>query len=217
MSEKFPPLEDETVANEATEGDETDFLKREADILGDEFKTEQDSELLKQDEDEDIKEFENQFPELDEAPAAAIQEQAAPENDEDDEFGEPQAATSTTTPSEAISHWKERRDLEISQRDQADEEAKEQLQEEAVKHIDNFYENYNKKKQQQLETTSKEAEQFLKERDEFFAQKNTTWDRALQLINTDDADVVGGRDRSKFKEILLRLKGNEKAPGASSY
>lgn len=217
MSEKFPPLEDETVANEATAGDETDFLKREADILGDEFKTEQDSELLKQDEDEDIKEFENQFPELDEAPAAAIQEQAAPENDEDDEFGEPQAATSTTTPSEAISHWKERRDLEISQRDQADEEAKEQLQEEAVKHIDNFYENYNKKKQQQLETTSKEAEQFLKERDEFFAQKNTTWDRALQLINTDDADVVGGRDRSKFKEILLRLKGNEKAPGASSY
>lgn len=217
MSEKFPPLEDETVANEATAGDETDFLKREADILGDEFKTEQDSELLKQDEDEDIKEFENQFPELDGAPAAAIQEQAAPENDEDDEFGEPQAATSTTTPSEAISHWKERRDLEISQRDQADEEAKEQLQEEAVKHIDNFYENYNKKKQQQLETTSKEAEQFLKERDEFFAQKNTTWDRALQLINTDDADVVGGRDRSKFKEILLRLKGNEKAPGASSY
>lgn len=217
MSEKFPPLEDETVANEATAGDETDFLKREADILGDEFKTEQDSELLKQDEDEDIKEFENQFPELDEAPAAAIQEQAAPENDEDDEFGEPQAATSTTTPSEAISHWKERRDLEISQRDQADEEAKEQLQEEAVKHIDNFYENYNKKKQQQLETTSKEAEQFLKERDEFFAQKNTTWDRALQLINTDDADVVGDRDRSKFKEILLRLKGNEKAPGASSY
>lgn len=217
MSEKFPPLEDETVANEATAGDETDFLKREADILGDEFKTEQDSELLKQDEDEDIKEFENQFPELDEAPAAAIQEQVAPENDEDDEFGEPQAATSTTTPSEAISHWKERRDLEISQRDQADEEAKEQLQEEAVKHIDNFYENYNKKKQQQLETTSKEAEQFLKERDEFFAQKNTTWDRALQLINTDDADVVGGRDRSKFKEILLRLKGNEKAPGASSY
>lgn len=217
MSEKFPPLEDETVANETTAGDETDFLKREADILGDEFKTEQDSELLKQDEDEDIKEFENQFPELDEAPAAAIQEQAAPENDEDDEFGEPQAATSTTTPSEAISHWKERRDLEISQRDQADEEAKEQLQEEAVKHIDNFYENYNKKKQQQLETTSKEAEQFLKERDEFFAQKNTTWDRALQLINTDDADVVGGRDRSKFKEILLRLKGNEKAPGASSY
>lgn len=217
MSEKFPPLEDETAANEATAGDETDFLKREADILGDEFKTEQDSELLKQDEDEDIKEFENQFPELDEAPAAAIQEQAAPENDEDDEFGEPQAATSTTTPSEAISHWKERRDLEISQRDQADEEAKEQLQEEAVKHIDNFYENYNKKKQQQLETTSKEAEQFLKERDEFFAQKNTTWDRALQLINIDDADVVGGRDRSKFKEILLRLKGNEKAPGASSY
>nr|CAI6531345.1 ALI_HP1_G0023530.mRNA.1.CDS.1 [Saccharomyces cerevisiae] len=39
-------------------------------------------------------------------------------------------------------------------------------------------------------------------RDEFFGQDTMTWDRALQLINQDDADIIGGRDRSKFKEIL---------------
>lgn len=91
---------------------------------------------------------------------------------------------------------------------------KKELQDEAIKHIDDFYDSYNKKKEQQLEDAAKEAEAFLKKRDEFFGQDNTTWDRALQLINQDDADIIGGRDRSKFKEILLRLKGNAKAPGA---
>ena len=80
--------------------------------------------------------------------------------------------------------------------------------------MDDFYDNYNRKKEQQLKNTKSEAEKFLKERAEFLNQNNTTWDRVLQLINVDDADLVGGRDRSKFKEILVKLKGNKNAPGA---
>lgn len=115
----------------------------------------------------------------------------------------------------ALAAWKEKRAEEIRERDSKDAKAKAELQEAAVKHIDEFYEAYNNKKEQQLEQVRKDAEQFAKDRENFSNQVGTTtWDRALQLINIEDADVVGGRDRSKFKEILLKLKGNPNAPGA---
>ncbi|QLG74453.1 hypothetical protein HG535_0G03360 [Zygotorulaspora mrakii] len=114
-----------------------------------------------------------------------------------------------------IAAWKEKRQAEIEEKDASDEQERKELKEEAVKHIDDFYDNYNRKKEQQLETVRREAEEFLKKKDNFFSQDNTTtWDRALQLINEDDADILGGRDRSKFKEILQRMKGNTNAPGA---
>lgn len=117
--------------------------------------------------------------------------------------------------SNVIAEWKQKRESELAERDEADSKAKGELKEEAIKHIDEFYENYNRKKSEQLEGVRKEAEEFQKSRDEFSAQEGTTtWDRVLQLINEDDADQVAGRDKSKFKEILQRLKGNTEAPGA---
>lgn len=117
--------------------------------------------------------------------------------------------------SNVIAEWKQRREVELNERDGADERAKGELKEEAIKHIDEFYENYNRKKSEQLEGVRREAEEFQKNRDEFSSQEGTTtWDRVLQLINEDDADQVAGRDKSKFKEILQRLKGNTAAPGA---
>lgn len=133
----------------------------------------------------------------------------------EDEFSAPQSAVSSGGNTDAIVEWREKRQADIAERDAADEEAKNELQEEAVKHIDDFYDNYNRKKSQNLETVKNETEEFMKKKDAFFSQENTTtWDRVLQLINEDDADILGGRDRSKFKEILQRLKGNSSAPGA---
>lgn len=138
------------------------------------------------------------------------------ENENQGQFqDESEVATTGSNNVSAVAEWREKRQTQIEARDKADREAKERLQEEAVKHIDDFYENYNRKKSQQLETVKKESEEFLKKKNEFFSQENTTtWDRVLQLINEDDADVLGGRDRSKFKEILQRLKGNTSAPAA---
>lgn len=72
MSEKFPPLEDENVdftANDKKE-DDISFLRREAEIVGDEFKTEQDDEILENQAspaDDEIKDFEEQFPDINSA------------------------------------------------------------------------------------------------------------------------------------------------------
>lgn len=217
MADKFPPLENEDFDTKVTAGqEETDFLKREAELLGDEFKTEEDSEFLQENKNDELENFEEQYPALDEGAAVSKAEGQA-QADDDDDFGEPQSAVSQNaraTNSEAIAKWKESRDKEISGRDASQEKAKAELQEKAVKHMDDFYDNYNRKKEQQLKDTEAEAEKFSKEREGFFNQDNTTWDRVLQLINVDDADLVAGRDRSKFKEILLKLKGNKNAPGA---
>lgn len=215
MAEKFPPLENEEFITEPVSGQEdTDFLKREAELLGDEFKTEEDSELFQEEKSDELQNFEEQYPEVENVNTSS---KTGDDNMSDDDFGEPQSAAGQETgprQSEAVSQWRENREREISERDAAQEKAKLQLQEDAAKHMDDFYDNYNRKKEQQLKNTKSEAEKFLKERAEFLNQNNTTWDRVLQLINVDDADLVGGRDRSKFKEILVKLKGNKNAPGA---
>ncbi|CAI7138123.1 BEM_collapsed_G0022600.mRNA.1.CDS.1 [Saccharomyces cerevisiae] len=197
MSEKFPPLEDQNIdfTPNDKKDDDTDFLKREAEILGDEFKTEQDdileTEASPAKDDDEIRDFEEQF-----------------------QISTPQMAQSRAIKMVVLLYlvvMTMARQMMIFPHSKVPIR---ELQDEAIKHIDDFYDSYNKKKEQQLEDAAKEAEAFLKKRDEFFGQDNTTWDRALQLINQDDADIIGGRDRSKFKEILLRLKGNAKAPGA---
>lgn len=201
MSEKYPALDTELVGDE-TLGGETDFLKREAEILGDEFKTEHDDEILH--ENELVEETEDNLGET--------------ESHNIETSEEPIIPTTTNEISQEskdiIANWKETRNKEIKERDEKDEREKTELQDEAIKYIDDFYESYNKKKQQQIDVAKKESEKFLEDRDKFFNQDNTTWDRVLQLINQEDADIVSGRDRSKFKEILLRLKGKAGVPGA---
>lgn len=210
MSEKFPPLENNDSDLVANLDNSTDFLKREAEVLGDEFKTEQDAELL---DDGSLSDFNNDNAAKDNEDAA-VQENLNTSESYDD-FGDMQQSTTTAEDcSHVVQEWKTKRDNEIREKDEAELEAKKKLQDEAIKYIDDFYDNYNKKKEQHISTTKKEAEEFLKERDQFFSQDNTTWDRVLQLINVDDADVIGGRDRSKFKEILLTLKGKTGVPGA---
>ncbi|SCU85957.1 LADA_0D11122g1_1 [Lachancea dasiensis] len=211
MAEKFPPLENENFDSElAPEQEETDFLKREAELLGDEFKTEQDSEFL-QDEsngDDDFGNFEEVPAPSEGAPAGSGQADMLVNDLPEERNAHP------SSESEAVSHWKENRVREIDEKDAAQKNAKTKLQEEAAKHMDDFYDTYNRKKEQQLKSSRDEAEKFTKEKDGFFSQSNTTWDRVLQLINVDDADLVNGRDRSKFKELLIKLKGNTSAPGA---
>lgn len=77
MADKFPELEDESVQDNfvANDGDDTDFLRREAEILGDEFKTEQDSELLTQEDDSDSKTLGTSVNEADAIAAASYKEQ----------------------------------------------------------------------------------------------------------------------------------------------
>lgn len=239
MADRFPALDpNEDIQDQSTTPvdthDETDFLKREAEVLGDEFKTEQDADLLgdsinNNQEEEGEEEGEEEFDEFTSNNDSINNDTTANEasviqepNNQDNLIKDNTLPNSNETNSKVnenaekiIADRKLTRESEISERDERELKEKNDLQNEAITYIDQFYENYNKKKQEGIEATQTAAKEFLAKRDQFFQQEDTTtWDRALQLINEDDAAVVNGRDRSKFKEILQRLKGKTNVPGA---
>lgn len=116
----------------------------------------------------------------------------------------------------AIKEWKQRQRLEIERRDEVSESKKNETREKAKRAIDDFYEDYNTKKDDIIAKTQEEEKNFLAERDENVGV-GSVWDQAAKLIDTSDAGLGGGRDKSRFKELLLSLKGDPNAPGAAGY
>jgi hypothetical protein len=227
MADKFPEIDDVVVdTNEA--GVDSDFLSREKQALGNEFITVGDEAILKEanesEDDEEFEDFKSQFPEVD-TPANVIAESQM----EQQLSGEEKLNDSTTASvvnkfnnlnladSEYIKEWKKTRDLEISKRDEIAERKLTDIKKEAEKAIDDFYDNYNNKKDDAIAETKKEEAAFLLKRDNFL-ENGTVWDRVVELLhldkNSDSLDDVNYRDKSKFRDLLLALKGKEGVPGA---
>lgn len=210
MADKFPALDSVEDTTTGKTIDDSDFLSREKELMGDEFKTEQDGELLK-DSDDEITDFKEQFPEVDgqEEPVAqeSVQEEYEPFESSTSQFeGE----------SKHLKEWKDRRDLEIDQRESANQKKKQEIVEKAQQTIDDFYDNYNTKKEQHSKELLKEQEEFLEKRDGFL-KRGTLWDRVNEIVDEVGEVPNEARDKTRFKDLLKKLKGNDKAPGASGY
>ncbi|CAM9014367.1 hypothetical protein WICANDRAFT_60141 [Wickerhamomyces anomalus NRRL Y-366-8] len=191
MADKFPEIDDVEVQQDDV-GE--DFLSREKEILGDDaeqFKTEQDDEYLNEDKDDEVKKFEQQFPDVGESEQESTKEAEAEE--EEEEFSEP-AFNPPKGESDAVKEWRERYNLEISKRDEADEKKAKETKETAEKQLDDFYDDYNNKKDADIEKARNTEKEFLAKRDEFFS-KGDVWSRALELTK----DVKGNE---RFKELL---------------
>lgn len=220
MSDKYPALEteidDDIQASEDVGG--SDFLSREKELLGDEFQTEQDKEVLKESEDEDFTEFQEQFPEV------GGTHQVVQEEEDDDEGNvqeQQDAYTSSASQLEGesphIAEWKARRELEIEEREKANALKKKDIIAKAQTSIDDFYENYNTKKDESSAEVQKEQEAFL-EKKAGFLKRGTLWDRVGELISeVGDVPEDDERDKSRLKGLLEKLKGKENAPGANGY
>lgn len=212
----FPALDDQpTNLDFDSNIDDTDFLKREQQALGDEFKTQNDDDFVNefQSSDDEVNAFNQQFPDLE--GETKTQENVPEPVEEEEEVVQPKAEF---TPSEAISHWKERRNLEIKERDEQDELKKQKIKEEAENKIKLFYEEYEKDKARTYKETQEKAEVFIQENDKFIqstegidSKSNVSWNKALKLL--DDLDSlsvnVGDRDRSKFKDLLVKLSAKD--------
>lgn len=209
MAEKYPELE-VPVEDQESQGD---FLSREKELLGDEFQTEQDNDILAES-DDDIQEFKEQFPEVEESNA----EPYLPEEEEEEfsEFGSNAPVTSDLGESEPLKEWKQRRELEIEQRESASSKKKQDIIATAQQSIDDFYDNYNNKKEQHSKDILKEEEAFLENRDNFL-KRGTLWDRVGELVSEVGEVPDDGRDKSKFTALLSKLKGKENVPGAGGY
>lgn len=128
-----------------------------------------------------------------------------------------QAASASDEPEpDVIREWRERRDLAISHRDEVSNNRKEETIKAAQQAIDDFYENYNNKKDKTIAQTRKEAEEFLASREDTTAG-GTSWERIAKLVDLSGKGAGGGAQgtgKAKFRELLLSLRKDEKAPGA---
>ena len=122
-----------------------------------------------------------------------------------------------TTSFNWFSLWREKRDADIARRANISEEKKAATIAKAQGDIDEFYRAYNNKIDKQKAQTRAEAEQFLASREDTSAG-GTSWERIAKLVDVSGKGSAGGASGSgkeRFRELLLSLRKDEKAPGAS--
>ncbi|KAE8362330.1 clathrin light chain [Aspergillus caelatus] len=242
MADRFPSLEDfsagqtEIVETNGTDAD--DFLARERAVLGDDaeqFATPQDhvattedvnagdDDLLGGAEDApagaapEISGFESSFPAIETqneqvAPGGMITGTGAP--------FPPTGFSSYQAPeeeSEPVREWRERRDADIARRAEISEEKKQATIKKAQEDIDDFYVSYNNKTDKLHAQTRADAEQFLANREDT-SSGGTSWDRIAKLVDVSGKGAKGGANGSgkeRFRQLLVDLKKDENAPGAS--
>ncbi|KAI9792176.1 MAG: hypothetical protein M1816_002716 [Peltula sp. TS41687] len=127
----------------------------------------------------------------------------------------------TQPPTSSLPHrqWRDQRSQALQRRDEMSQKRKEETIKAAQSAIDDFYENYNTKKEKTIGQTRKEAEEFLASRQDT-SSGGTSWERIAKLVDLSGKGARGGASgtgKERFRELLAGLKKDEKAPGASGY
>ncbi|KAK9467804.1 clathrin light chain [Lipomyces arxii] len=118
---------------------------------------------------------------------------------------------------DVVKEWRERRELAIHRRDEQSEAKKRDTRESAKQAIDDFYDNYNDKKEKAIAKTRVEEKEFIESQESTVAG-GTTWERIVKLVDiSDKAARTNSVDKSRFRELLLSLKNDPNAPGAKGY
>lgn len=118
-----------------------------------------------------------------------------------------------------IKEWREKRDAQIAKRAEQFAQQRAETVQEAQQNIDDFYENYNNKKEKTVSQTRKDAEQFLASREDT-TSGGTSWERISKLVDVSGKGPKGGAagsGKERFRELLMSLRKDEKAPGAEGY
>ncbi|OTA67663.1 hypothetical protein K449DRAFT_429740 [Hypoxylon sp. EC38] len=232
MADRFPSLDDfdsgaQTEIQDVGSPSADDFLARERALLGDDatqFATGNESAVLADPTSDDLlggnesAQFENQFPEI-----STSNEQVAPGGTitgPSVSFNSGyNAYVAEEEEPEVIKQWREKRDAANAKRAEQFAQQKAETIKEAQQNIDDFYENYNTKKEKMIAQTRKEAEQFLASRDDT-TSGGTSWERIAKLVDVSGKGQKGGASGSgkeRFRELLMSLRKDEKAPGAEGY
>jgi hypothetical protein len=128
-------------------------------------------------------------------------------------------ASSDEPEPEVIRQWRERRDLSLQDRSEKSAQKQAETIKVAQQNVDDFYENYNSKKEKMVAQTRREAEEFLKNREDTSAG-GTSWERIAKLVDLSGKGARGGASgtgKERFREMLMGLRKDEKAPGATGY
>ncbi|KIW04556.1 uncharacterized protein PV09_04308 [Verruconis gallopava] len=245
MADRFPSIEDfdegQTEVRDVPADGASSFLERERAALGDDadFFVSEDDKLASvqvpgddllgggssfppvDGEKDELSGFESSFPVIDTtnehmAPGGTITGHSflpgAPNS-----YPAPSFSSQPIEDSEPIRQWRERRNAEIARRDEISQAKKESTIKEAQQALDDFYNNYNDKKEKNIAQTRREAEQFLESRDDTTAG-GTSWERIAKLVDISGKGAkggAGGSGKERFRELLVSLRKDENAPGAT--
>ncbi|KHJ30445.1 putative clathrin light chain [Erysiphe necator] len=242
MADRFPSLEEfDTAQIDAPSvssfgpASTDDFLSREKALLGDDanqFTTQNDMMAFVPEEnnvilgegfptiqgggDEELSAFTSSFPAIDVRNNNIAHTETITDKPES---YKPQSHPEELEEPEIIKKWREQRNLTISERAARSEERKQETIKSAQQNIDEFYENYNTKKEKGIAQTRREAEEFLAAREDTSAG-GTSWERIAKLVDLSGKGVRGGAsgtDKARFRDLLISLKKDPNAPGASGY
>lgn len=120
---------------------------------------------------------------------------------------------------EVVKEWRANRDAANAKRAEQFARQREETVAEAQRNIDEFYENYNNKKDKTIAATRKDADQFLASREDT-TSGGTSWERISKIVDVSGKGAKGGAagsGKERFRELLASLRKDEKAPGATGY
>lgn len=125
---------------------------------------------------------------------------------------------------EAVRQWRETQKDAIAKRDAEAERKKAEAISKAEQDIDNFYAEYNAKKEKNIAANKENEAKFQEERTRELAE-GTTWDRVTKMVdlkNSQSKTIAragpGSSDLTRMKELYLKLRREgERAPGAAGY
>ncbi|CEJ94595.1 Putative Clathrin light chain [[Torrubiella] hemipterigena] len=226
MADRFPSLDEfdsgvqTEVKDPSAQPTADDFLAREKALLGDDaelFTTTDDSAALV-DAPAAGSTFESQFPDL--ADSSAGMGGAATITGPSVNYNSGyQTQVQDEEEPQVIKDWRAKRDAAIAKRTEQFSAQREETIKEAQKNIDDFYDNYNAKKEKGIAQTRKDAEQFLANQDDTVSG-GTSWDRISKLVDVSGKGTKGGAagsGKDRFRDMLTSLRKDEKAPGATGY
>ncbi|KAK4226250.1 clathrin light chain [Podospora fimiseda] len=232
MADRFPSLEDfdSGAQTDVQDAATSNFLEREKAILGDDanqFATVEDAGF--DDDDDDLlgggipsgnnaSAFDTQFPDITSPQEGLTSSRGitVPSVSYNSGYN---AFTEEEQEPEVIRQWREKRDAQNAKRAEQFAQQRAETIKEAQQNIDDFYENYNTKKEKGIAQTRKEEEQFLASRQDT-TSGGTSWERIAKLVDVSGKGAKGGASGSgkeRFRELLVSLRKDEKAPGAEGY
>jgi hypothetical protein len=184
--------------------------------------------------DDEIEKFESEFPEID-VGSRPVPPPTRPAFSDAPTFApKPQPSIYSNTPilnqpveeeePEAIRQWREKQQEEIRARDEASKARRQEAISKAERSIDEFYEEYSKKKEKNIRENKEQEEEYLASLTEKLSA-GTTWERICDLLELQNSQSKtigrsgpGATDLTRYKEVLLRLKRDgDRAPGAAGY
>ncbi|KAG8829244.1 hypothetical protein FRC17_006897 [Serendipita sp. 399] len=181
--------------------------------------------------DDEIEQFESQFPDIGEPAPVPIQQTnyGASRSFTATPLQQPSYSQPSITPAfeeepDVIKEWREKQAAEIKKRDEKSARRREDTLKQANQSIDDFYLEHKERVERNIKANKIHEEEFLSNLKDGLSS-GTTWSRICEIVELENSQSKtiartgpGTTDLTRYKEVLLRLKREgDSAPGAGGY